>query len=44
VTTTPEEVAWFLGEADRAGVAVEALDDLIETAVVGDPVGFLRLG
>lgn len=43
VTTTAEEVAWFLEQAEAAGVRVDAADDLVETAVVGDPVGFLRV-
>lgn len=43
VTTTAEEVAWFLEQADRAGVVVEPGDELIDTAVVGDAVGFLAL-
>lgn len=41
VTTTAEEAAWFLEQAEAAGAEVEASEDLIETAVVGDPVGFL---
>lgn len=43
ITTTAEEVAWFLDLADESGRTMEATDDLIETAVVGDPVGFLLL-
>ncbi|MEO6595233.1 MAG: hypothetical protein ABIP94_10820 [Planctomycetota bacterium] len=43
VTTSAEEVAWFLEQADAAGATVEAGDDLVETAVVGDPVGFLTI-
>lgn len=44
VTTSAEEAAWFLEQADLAGCGVEATDDLVDTAVVGDPVGFLRVG
>lgn len=44
ITTTAEEVSWFLELAERAGVAVAADDELIPTALVGDPVGVLRLG
>ena len=43
VTTSAEELSWFLEQADAAGVTVEAADDLVETAVVGDPVGFLQV-
>lgn len=43
VTTSADEVAWFLEQAATAGVAVAAEEELIETAVVGDPVGFLKL-
>ena len=44
LTTSAEEVAWFLAEAEAAGVDYDAGDELIETALVGDPVGFLRFG
>jgi hypothetical protein len=43
ITTTPEEVAWFLEQAERAGARIDAEEELVETAVVGDPVGFLRV-
>lgn len=43
VTTTVEEVAWFLEQAAAANAQIDATDDLVETAVVGDPVGFLRV-
>ena len=43
VTTTAEEVSWFLEAAAAAGAEVDASDDLVETAVVGDPVGFLTI-
>ena len=43
ISTTPEEVSWFLEQAERAGLDLQAVDELIETAVVGDPVGFLKL-
>lgn len=44
VTTTFEEVDWFLERAHEAGVSVTADDEMIDTAVVGDPIGFLRVG
>lgn len=43
ITTTAEEVAWFLEPATAAGAAVDAGEELIATAVVGDPVGFLAV-
>jgi hypothetical protein len=43
VTTTLEEVPWILAAAERRGLCVETDDTVIETAVVGDPLGFLRL-
>ncbi len=43
ITTTAEEVAWFLEQGAAAGVGIEADDDLVESAVVGDPIGFLRV-
>lgn len=43
ITTTAEEVAWFLEQAAAHGAAIEAGEDLVETAVVGDPVGFLAV-
>lgn len=43
VTTTAEEAAWFLEAAAAAGVPIEADDELLPTAIVGDPVGFLRV-
>ncbi|MCR9247992.1 MAG: hypothetical protein NXI31_23420 [bacterium] len=44
VTTSAEEATWFLESATVAGVPYDADEQLIATAVVGDPVGFLRLG
>lgn len=43
VTTSAEEVAWFLEQAAVDGSVVEADDELVPTAVVGDPVGFLAV-
>lgn len=43
VTTTVEEVPWLLEAAAARGLLVEADDEVIETAIVGDPLGFLRL-
>jgi hypothetical protein len=42
-TTTVEEVPWLLRAADRMGVDVEADDVLVESAIVGDPIGFLAV-
>ena len=41
VTTSAEEAAWFLEQAERAGATIAAVGEMIDTAVVGDPVGFL---
>ena len=43
VTTTFEEVSWLLDAASTLGLTIEAEDDAIETAIVGDPIGFLRV-
>jgi hypothetical protein len=43
ITTSAEEVAWFLEQAHFAEATIEASEDLVETAVVGDPVGFLTI-
>jgi hypothetical protein len=43
VTTTVEEVPWFLHEAESRHLQVEADDETVETALVGDPIGFLRV-
>jgi hypothetical protein len=42
-TTTVEEVPWLLRAADRLDVEVEADDVLVESAIVGDPIGFLAV-
>ena len=42
ITTTFEEVPWFLERATRHGVEVAAGDTMVQTALVGDPIGFLR--
>ena len=42
ITTSAEEAPWFLEEATAAGVGYEAGEELVETALVGDPVGFLH--
>ena len=42
ITTTVEEVSWFLELASQRGVDVAADEDLLPTAVVGDPIGFLH--
>ena len=43
VTTTAEEVSWFLEQAAAVGAAVEASEELVEAAIVGDPIGFLAI-
>ncbi len=44
ITTTVEELSWFLRLAGEAGVAIEPDDIMLPTALVGDPVGFVRVG
>lgn len=44
ITTSVDEVAWFLEQGQRAGVAVAADGDTVPSAVVGDAIGFLRTG
>ena len=44
ITTTTEEVAWFLEPAAAAGAATAADPEQLPAAVVGDPIGFLRVG
>lgn len=43
VTTTVEEVRWILRAASQAGLAVEADEEMLESPLVGDPIGFLAL-
>jgi hypothetical protein len=43
VTTTAEDAPWLLQAAEARGLLVEPDDEAIETAVVGDPLGFLRI-
>ena len=43
ITTSVEEVPWLLDGAEARGLTVEADEEVIDTAVVGDPLGFLRL-
>ena len=43
ITTTAAEVAWFLEQAAAAEASIDAGEELVETAVVGDPVGFLAV-
>ncbi len=43
VTTTVEELSWIMHWAAAQGVTVEVDDETVETAVVGDPIGFVRL-
>lgn len=44
ITTTVEEVSWFLEVAGQRQATVTADEDLLPTAVVGDPIGFLHVG
>ena len=44
VCTTGEEVPWFLERASQLGVAVRVDDVAVETALVGDLLGFVRVG
>jgi len=43
ITTTVEEVAWFLSMAADRGLTIEADEEMVPTAIVGDPLGFLRV-
>ena len=43
ITTTYEEVAWILAGAEELSLQVDADEDGVETAIVGDPIGFLRV-
>ncbi len=43
VTTTVEEVPWILERAAESGWSSEADDTMVDTALVGDPIGFLKL-
>lgn len=43
LTTSVEEVAWFCEQAARRGLRLEPEPTTLETAVVGDPIGILRL-
>ena len=43
IATTVEEVAWFYAWRDAVGAEVDVDDEVFETAVVGDPMGFLEV-
>ncbi len=43
VTTSAEEAPWFLEQAEAVDAVVDAGEPMIDTAVVGDPVGFLTV-
>ncbi|MCA8951877.1 MAG: hypothetical protein KDE27_20375 [Planctomycetes bacterium] len=43
ITTSAEEAPWFLEQATLVGASYDADDELVETAIVGDPVGFLQI-
>ncbi len=43
ITTTVEEVAWFLAAAAEQGLEIQADEEVLPTAIVGDPLGFLRV-
>lgn len=42
IATTGEEAPWLLQVAAELGIDLAADDESIETALVGDPIGFLR--
>jgi len=44
ISTTAEELAWFLELIEAAGGQYRVEEEMIDTAVVGDPVGFVRVG
>lgn len=44
VTTTVEEAGWLLERAEAVGVPVRGEDVALDTALVGDPIGFLWWG
>ncbi len=43
VTTTFEEVAWLMDGAESCALHIEPDAESIETAIVGDPIGFLKV-
>lgn len=43
ITTTVEEVPWLLAWAEAKGLVIEPDEAMVETAIVGDPIGFLRV-
>lgn len=43
ITTTAEEAPWYLELAAAAGVAIEADEQALPSAIIGDPIGFLRV-
>lgn len=43
ITTTFEEAPWFLEWASQHGAGVGSDECMLETALVGDPIGFLRV-
>ena len=43
ITTTVEEVPWFLEWATQNGARIEGDEEMVDTAIVGDPIGFLRV-
>lgn len=43
ITTSVDELPWLLHVAAPRGLRVEADDETIATAVVGDPIGFLTI-
>jgi len=42
ITTTFEEAPWFLRAAAERAAAIEGDEQMIESPLVGDPIGFLR--
>lgn len=43
VTTTAEEAPWHLEQAAAVGASIDAEDDMIPSAIIGDPIGILRV-
>lgn len=44
LTTTAEEIGWFQEQAAANGIAIEPFGDDLPTAVVGDAIGFVKVG
>lgn len=42
ITTTAEEMPWLLDRASAHGITLTPDDEMLRTAIVGDPIGFVR--